>query len=119
MVEVRGRVDGYVEQWLFRPGQVVKKGQALYILDLRPYQAQVQQAQGALAQSEAELTFARKQVSQLEAEANLASAEANLVKARQDYERLKPLVAEDAAAQQDLDAAVANLRAAEASVRAK
>ncbi|MCL4850186.1 MAG: efflux RND transporter periplasmic adaptor subunit [Bryobacteraceae bacterium] len=118
MVEVRGRVDGYVDKWLFRPGQFVKQGQALYVLDLRPYQAQVQQAQGALRQSEADLTFARQQVSLLEAEANLASAEANLVKARQDYERLQPLVQQDAAAQQDLDAAVANLRAAEASVRA-
>jgi membrane fusion protein, multidrug efflux system len=118
MVEVRGRVDGYVERWLFRPGQFVKKGQALYVLDTRPYKAQVQQAQGALEQSEADLVFASKQVSLLEAEANLASAEANLVKARQDYERLKPLVEQDAAAQQDLDAAVANLRAAEASVRA-
>jgi membrane fusion protein (multidrug efflux system) len=118
MVEVRGRVDGYVDRWLFHPGQFVKKGQALYILDLRPYQAQVQQARGVLAQSEADLTFARKQVSLLQAEANLASAEANLVKARQDHERLKPLVEQDAAAQQDLDAAVANLRAAEASVRA-
>ena len=118
MVEVRGRVDGFVEKWLFRPGDYVKQGQALYILDLRPYQAQVQQAQGALSQSEADLRFAGKQVSLLQAEANLASAEANLVKARQDYERLKPLVQQDAASQQDLDAAVANLRAAEAGQRA-
>ena len=46
MVEVRGRVDGYIEKWLFRPGQEVKAGQPLYVLDLRPFQAQVQQAQG-------------------------------------------------------------------------
>lgn len=118
MVEVRGRVDGYVEKWLFRPGDQVKEGQPLYILDIRPYRALVEQAQGAMKQSEAEATFARNQVSLLQAEANLASAEANLVKARQDYERLKPLVEQDAAAKQDLDAAVANLRAAEAAVRA-
>jgi membrane fusion protein (multidrug efflux system) len=118
MVEVRGRVDGYVEKWLFRPGQQVKQGQPLYVLDLRPYRAQVEQAQGNLQQTDAELTFARKQVSLLQAEANLASAQANLVKAQQDYERLKPLVDQDAAAKQDLDAAVAALRAAEASVRA-
>src|SRR5438552_2194100 len=52
MVDVRGRVDGYIEKWLFRPGQEVKAGQPLYVLDLRPYQAQVNQAQGALRQSE-------------------------------------------------------------------
>ena len=57
--------------------------------------------------------FAKQQVSLLQAEANLAAAQANLVKAQQDYERLKPLVEQDAAARQDLDAAIAALRAAE------
>src|SRR5882724_2730623 len=118
MVDVRGRVDGYIEKWLFRPGQEVKAGQPLYILDLRPYQAQVKQAEGTLRQTEADLSFAQRQVSLLQAEANLATAQSNLVKAQQDYERLKPLVEQDAAARQDLDAATAALRAAEASVRA-
>ena len=118
MVDVRGRVGGYIEKWLFRPGQEVKAGQALYILDLRPFQAQVQQAQGALKQTEADLDFAQRQVSLRQAEANLAAAQATLVKAQQDYERLKPLVEQDAAAKQDLDAATAALHSAEASVRA-
>ncbi len=118
LVDVRGRVEGYIEKWLFRPGQEVKVGQALYILDLRPFQAQVEQAQGALHQSEADLSFAQRQVSLLQAEANLAASQSNLVKAKQDYERLKPLVEQDAAAKQDLDAAVAALASAEASVRA-
>lgn len=118
MVEVRGRVEGYIDKWLFRPGDHVKAGQPLYVLDVRPYRAQLEQARGSVKQSEADLTFARKQVSLLQAEASLASAEANLVKAQQDYERLRPLVEQDAAAKQDLDAAVANLRAAEATVRA-
>jgi membrane fusion protein (multidrug efflux system) len=118
MVDVRCRVEGYIEKWLFRPGQEVQAGQALYVLDLRPFVAQVQQAQGNLRQSEADLDFARRQVSLLQAEANLAVAQSNLVKAQQDYERLKPLVEQDAAAKQDLDAATAALRSAEASVRA-
>lgn len=117
MVDVRGRVDGYIEKWLFRPGQEVKAGQPLYVLDLRPYLAQVQQAQGNVRQQQADVTFAQQQVSLLQAEANLATARSNLVKAQQDYERLKPLVEQDAAAKQDLDAAVAALRAAEANVR--
>jgi membrane fusion protein (multidrug efflux system) len=54
----------------------------------------------------------------LQAQASLASAEASLVKAQQDDERLKPLVEADAASQQDLDAAVAALRAAEETVKA-
>lgn len=118
MVDVRGRVEGYIEKWLFHPGQEVKAGQVLYVLDLRPFKAQVQQAQGNVNQAEADLTFAQKQVSLRQAEANLAVAEANKVKAQQDYERLKPLVERDAAARQELDAAVAALRSAEASVLA-
>lgn len=117
-VEVRGRVDGYIDQWLFRPGQEVRAGEVLYVLDLRPYQAAVEQAQGNLAQNEADLDFARKQVALLQAEANLAATKANLVKAQEDYDRLTPLVKEEAAAQQELDSAVAALRAGEANVRA-
>src|SRR5262245_19133294 len=118
MVDVRGRVEGYIEKWLFRPGQEVQAGQPLYILDLRPFQAQVQQAQGNVRQSEADLEFARPQVSLRQAEANLAAAQATQVKPQQDYDRLKPLLEQDAAAKQDLDAATAALAAAQASVRA-
>jgi membrane fusion protein, multidrug efflux system len=117
-VEVRGRVDGYIEKWQFRPGQQVNAGDILYVLDQRPYEAAVAQAKGNLSQSEADLEFARKQVALLQAEANLAAAQANLVKEQQDYDRLTPLVKEEAAAKQELDAAVAALRAGEASVRA-
>ena len=119
MVEVRGRVDGYVEKRLFQVGSDVKAGQPLYILDLRPYQAEVQKARGDLAQGEANHEFARRQVALIQAEADLAQAEANLLKARQDVERLRPLVKEDAAAQQDLDNAVAALKANEANVNAR
>jgi membrane fusion protein (multidrug efflux system) len=118
LVEVRGRVDGYIEKWLFKPGQHVQAGRPLYTLDLRPYRAQLQQVQGTVRQSEADLTFAKQQVSLLQAEANLETARAALIKAQQDYARFKPLVEQDAAARQDLDAATAALRAAESTVRA-
>jgi membrane fusion protein (multidrug efflux system) len=117
-VEVRGRVEGYIEKWLFQPGSEVTAGQVLYVLDLRPYQAGLIQAQGNVRQSEADLEFAQQQVSLLQAEAALATAQANQIKAKQDYERVKPLVDENAASKQDLDAAVASLAAAEANLRA-
>lgn len=117
-VEVRGRVAGYIEKWLFKPGMQVTAGQVLYVLDRRPYEASVVQAKGNLRQSEADLEFARQQVSLLQAQANLASAEATRLKTQQDYDRLKPLVEADAAPKQDLDAAVAALNAAEANVAA-
>jgi membrane fusion protein (multidrug efflux system) len=118
MVEVRGHVEGYIEKWEFRPGAEVAADQILYVLDLRPYEAAVQQARGNLHQSEADLEFARKQVALLTAQANLLSAEANLVKAQQDVDRLTPLVKADAASQQDLDAAAAALKANRANVDA-
>jgi membrane fusion protein (multidrug efflux system) len=117
-VEVRGRVSGYIEKWLFRPGQEVRAGEPLYTLDRRPYEAALEQAKGNLAQSQADLEFAQKQVAVLQAEANLAVAQANLGKAQQDVDRLAPLVKEDAAAKQDLDAANSALDAAKANVRA-
>jgi membrane fusion protein (multidrug efflux system) len=117
-VEVRGRVSGYIDKWLFKPGAQVTAGQVLYVLDRRPYEASVTQAKGNLLQSQADLEFARQQVSLQQAQANLASAEANLLKAQQDYDRLKPLVAADAASKQDLDAATAALKAAQANVQA-
>ncbi len=117
-VDVRGRVDGYIEKWLFHPGQEVHAGDVLYVLDTRPYQAAVEQAKGNLAQSEADLEFARKQVALAQAEANLAAAQANLLKAQQDNDRLTPLVKDEAAAQQELDTAIAALHSGEATVRA-
>jgi membrane fusion protein (multidrug efflux system) len=103
MVEVRGRVDGYIERRTFAIGSDVKAGQVLYVLDVRPYQAEVERARGALAQ----------------ATADIAQAEANLVKARQDVARLEPLVKAEAAAKQDLDNAVAAVDASRAAVEAR
>ncbi|MEI9815057.1 MAG: hypothetical protein WDO18_21485 [Acidobacteriota bacterium] len=71
-----------------------------------------------MKQTEADAAFAQKQVALLQAEANLAVAEASLRKSQQDYDRLKPLVEQDAAPKQDLDTATTALRAAEATVQA-
>jgi membrane fusion protein, multidrug efflux system len=118
MVEVRGRVDGYVEKRLFEVGADVSAGQTLYILDTRPYSADVEKAKGDLGQSQANLEFSKHQVGLTQAEANLAQAKANLVKAQQDVERLQPLVGQEAAAKQDLDNALAALEANKANVAA-
>jgi membrane fusion protein (multidrug efflux system) len=119
LVEVRGRVDGYIEKRLFQVGSDVKAGDILYELDLRPYQADVSKAKADVAQSEANREFATKQVALIQAQADLAQAQANLLKAKQDVDRLKPLVKEEAAAQQDLDNALAAQQANEANVRLK
>ncbi len=118
MVEVRARVDGFIEKRLFEIGSDVKSGQLLYSLDRRPYEAAVAKAKGDLEQSQANLEFAKRQVALAQAQANLVQAQANLVKAEQDVARLEPLVKQDAASQQDLDNAVAALKANQANVDA-
>ncbi|MBI1763785.1 MAG: efflux RND transporter periplasmic adaptor subunit [Acidobacteria bacterium] len=119
LVEVRGRVDGYIEKRSFAVGAKVRAGELLYVLDLRPYQAEVAKAKAAVAQAEAGLEFARKQVALAQSEADLAQAEANLAKAEQDVARLEPLTAKEAAPQQDLDNARSAVRVNEANVNAR
>ena len=119
MVDIRGRVDGYIEKRLFQVGADVRAGQPLYTLDRRPYEAEVQKAKGDLQKALADLDFARKQVSVSQAEADLAQAEANSLKALNDVNRLQPLVKQEAAPTQDLDNATASLRANQAASNAK
>jgi multidrug efflux system membrane fusion protein len=61
-VEVRPRVSGYVQTVAFRDGDYVHRGDLLFIVDPRPYQAAVAQAAGQLAQARAQLAFANKEL---------------------------------------------------------
>jgi membrane fusion protein (multidrug efflux system) len=119
LVEVRGRVDGFIQKRLFAVGADVQKGQVLYELDRRPYQADVAKAGADVRQSQANVEFAKNQVALLQAQADLTQAEANMAKAEQDVVRLEPLVKEQAASQQDLDNARAALKANQANVAAR
>jgi len=101
-VDLRPRVSGYLQQILFQDGQIVHKGQTLFVIDPRPYQA-------VLAQTTAQAARAR---------ATLANAEVELKRARALFEA-------KAGSQQELDArnaaalqARADLGAAEANARA-
>src|SRR5271157_1278123 len=119
LVEIRGRVDGFVQKRLFEVGSDVQAGQVLYELDLRPYQADVAKASGDVQQAQANLQFAREQVALQQAEADLAQAEANLAKAQLDVKRLEPLISQQAASKEELDDAQAALKANEANVAAR
>ena len=57
-VEIRGQVDGYIRKRLFQTGADVKAGDVLYILDLRPYEADVAKAKSDVTQSQANADFA-------------------------------------------------------------
>ena len=91
-IPIRARVDGVLEEIHFLEGRPVEKGQLLYVIDPAPYQSQVVEAQGRLAE-----------------------AQTQLAKATSDLERIRPLAEIDAVSQQDLDGAVAQYEAAQAS----
>ncbi|MBV9510123.1 MAG: efflux RND transporter periplasmic adaptor subunit, partial [Caulobacteraceae bacterium] len=58
-VDVRPRVSGYLQSVAFKDGQMVKKGQLLFAIDPRPYQAALTQAKGQEAHAQAELANAQ------------------------------------------------------------
>lgn len=92
-VEIRARVNGFLDRRTYNEGSQVKAGQIMFKMDPKPFQAQLDAAQGALEQQEARLRTAR---------ANLA--------------RVKPLVAQNALSQKDLDDATGQEQAAAAAV---
>src|SRR5271165_4792637 len=98
--DVRAQVTGYLLHQGYQEGAFVKKGQLLFEIDPRPFQATLDQAEGQLAQ----------------AKALLANAQAVQGRTQLDVERYTPLVREQAASQQDLDNAVQNNLAAKATV---
>lgn len=103
-VELRPRVSGYVQQVAFEEGQLLHKGDLLFEIDPRPYQA-------ALARAEAELARARS-------EARLAGAQHERAKAlvearaisREEYETRNAASAQGNAAVRAAEAAVAAAR---------
>ena len=96
-VDIRPRVSGYLQSIGFRDGQIVRKGQVLFLIDPRPYQAALDQARGseahaaaALQNAQIELTRAEKllaarAISEQEYETRLATqqqASADLITAQ-------------------------------------
>lgn len=94
-VEVRARVEGFLESMNFREGSFVRRGDLLYEIDRKPL--------------EAVLAAAR---------ADRAKAQADLEKADNDVARYTPLVAKQAVSRQELDNAVSAQAAARAQVEA-
>ncbi len=93
--DIKPKVEGYLLNQIYTDGSLVQKGQTLFTLDPRQTQASLEQA-----------------------EANLAHSQATLQKWQQDVARYKPLVAQRAISQQELDNAISGEQAARASVDA-
>jgi RND family efflux transporter MFP subunit len=99
-VEIRPRVSGYVSATHFEQGHDVKKGDILYVIDPRPYQAALKRAQAELARARTQQALAQS-----------------------ERERAHKLIEKRAISQEEFDArtsgseqATANVAAAEAAV---
>ena len=61
-VEIRARVSGYLTEIHFQDGQLVKEGDLLFVIDPRPYEATLAAARAQLAQGEAQVELATRQL---------------------------------------------------------
>jgi membrane fusion protein (multidrug efflux system) len=95
-VEIRARVEGFLDVVGFQEGALVRRGQVLYRIDRKPLQA-------SLANASAEL----------------GTAQARYEKTQNDVKRLQPLAARQAVSAQELDNALAALEAARSQVEAR
>jgi len=114
--EIRAQVSGYLLSKNYTEGLFVRKGQSLFDIDPRPFQAALDQARGDLARAQAQLAQAEGQ--QLQSQAQVAQAEANQGKSQLDVDRYIPLAKAKAITDQELDNAVQNNLAAKAQVKA-
>ena len=92
-VEIRSRVEGFLEKISYEEGGRVKAGQTMFQIDKRPFEAALQQARGVLAQQQAKLV----------------TAEATL-------KRVRPLAEKNAVSKKDLDDAIGDEKTARAAV---
>ena len=92
-INIQARVSGFLEKRVYTEGSLVREGQVLFLMDAKPFQVQVD-AQAA----------------------SLARQQAGLEVARTDLERTKPLAAQNALSQKDLDDATGQYLASAAAV---
>jgi RND family efflux transporter MFP subunit len=114
--DIKAQVSGYLLEQAYKEGTFVQKGQLLFQIDPRPFQAALDQTQGFLAQAQGQLGQAQAQLEQ--AQAQVAVAEANQRRTQLDVDRYTPLAQQQAITQQDLDNATQNNSAARAQVQA-
>jgi len=92
-VEVRARVEGYLKKMMFDEGKRVEQDETLFLIDPAQYKARLDKAQAQLKRDIASFN-----------------------KSKRDVDRLRPLYAQNAASQLDLDNATAAYESAEANV---
>ena len=92
--DIKAQVTGYLLTRDYKEGSYVRKGQLLFQIDPRPFQAALDQAKGQLAQAQAQL---------VQDQAQVATAEANQLKSQLDVDKYGPLAKAEAVSKQDFD----------------
>jgi membrane fusion protein (multidrug efflux system) len=126
--QIRALVAGYLMSQNYKEGSLVRKGELLFQIDPRPYQATLDEARAKLKQAESEVEQARAEVKQAEsgvdearalvdqALADVTRAEANQRRTELDVDRYTPLAQDGSVSQQELDDAIQNNLANKAAV---
>jgi membrane fusion protein (multidrug efflux system) len=91
---IKAQVTGYLLSQDYTEGSFVRKGQLLFEIDPRPFQAALDQSQGQLAMARGQLARAKAQLAQ--AQAQLAQSVANQQRAQMDVNKYAPLAKQQA-----------------------
>jgi multidrug efflux system membrane fusion protein len=94
-VDIRARVGGFITSVNFKPGSLVNKGDVLFVIDTRPFQAEANRAEAAAASSRSKADLARLELT-----------------------RAEKLVADKAIAQREVDTASSSLKQLDADAKA-
>jgi len=130
IVPIKSSVAGYIKTIHFEDNQAVKKGQLLITIDDTDLKTRVAQAEAALENAKANLLSVRSNATAVSqnadaavltsasAEQNISSAKARLTKAQEDFQRMKNMLAANAATKAQFDNAKAELDIAQAQYNA-
>jgi RND family efflux transporter MFP subunit len=99
-VEIRPRVSGYIRRLTFQEGREVRKGEVLFEIDPRPYQADLDRAQAQLEQARTAAELAQREVARAEKLVNVQAI------SREEFDSRTSAQANSAAAVQAAEAAV-------------
>jgi RND family efflux transporter MFP subunit len=113
---IKAQAAGYLMKQNYAEGSFVRKGQLLFEIDPRPFQAALDQANGQLSQANAQVGQAKAGLAQ--SQSQVISAEANQRKAQMDEDRYTPLMQQQAITQQDMDNAKQTNQSLQAQVAA-
>lgn len=101
-VELRARVEGYLEKFAFEPGELVTKGALLFTIDPKPFEAKVAQSRADLQTRQAELKLAEAALKRKQsAYKEKAVSELTVLEAQADYSKSQAEVKGAEAALQD------------------